>query len=155
VVQATYWKHKYWGLTQGKETPLAGCRAMWTNKRSVGSLDSPLQKHVLWGLLPSHNEEDRLRPHLWMPVFPTTAPPLHTPCLLHVADLHWSRGCHNEAESWNVGKSGASGPGQHLGGRAGPMLMEGTYIASVSGEVLISDGGQTATADDPVCSQSP
>ena len=70
---STYWKHKYWGLTQGKETPLAGCRAMWTNKRSVGSLDSPLQKHVLWGLLPSHNEEDRLRPHLWMPVFSTTA----------------------------------------------------------------------------------
>ena len=46
---------------------------MWTNRRSVGSLDSPLQEHVLRGLLPSHNEEDRLRPHLWMPVFPTTA----------------------------------------------------------------------------------
>ena len=87
--------------------------------------------------------------------FPDNCPHLHTPCLLFVADLHWSRGCHNEAESWNVGNSGASGPGQHLGGRAGPMLMEGTYIGSVSGEVLISDGGQTATADDPVCAQSP
>jgi len=39
----------------------------------VGTPDSPLQEHVLRGLLPSHSEEDRLRPHLWMPVFPTTA----------------------------------------------------------------------------------
>ena len=46
---------------------------MWTNRRSVGSPESPLQVHVLRGLLPSHNEVDRLRPHLWMPVFPTTA----------------------------------------------------------------------------------
>ena len=35
------------------------------------------------------------------------------------------------------------------------MLMEGTYIGSVSVEVLISDGGQIATVDDPVCAQSP
>jgi hypothetical protein len=33
------------------------------------------------------------------------------------------------------------------------MLMEGIFIGSISGEVLISDGGQTATADDPVCAQ--
>ena len=46
---------------------------MWTNRRSVGSPDSPLQKHVLRGLLPSHNEDDRLIPHLWMPDFLTTA----------------------------------------------------------------------------------
>ena len=39
----------------------------------MGSPDSPLQEHVLSGLLPSHNEEDRWRLHLWMPVFPTTA----------------------------------------------------------------------------------
>ena len=39
----------------------------------MGSPDSPLQKHVLRGLLPSHNEEYRWRLHLWMPVFPTTA----------------------------------------------------------------------------------
>ena len=31
----------------------------------------------------------------------------------------------------------------------------GALIGSVSGEVLISDGGQTVTADDPVCAQSP
>ena len=37
------------------------------------STDSPLQEHVLRGLGASHNEEDRLRTHLWMPVFPTTA----------------------------------------------------------------------------------
>ena len=77
------------------------------------------------------------------------------PCLLRVAALHWSRGFHDEAESWDVGNRGASGPGRHLSGRAGATLMEGTYIGSVSGEVLISDGGQTATADDPVCAQSP
>ena len=35
------------------------------------------------------------------------------------------------------------------------MIMEGTYIGSISGEVLISDGGQIATADDPICAQSP
>ena len=72
VFRAIYWTHKSWGLTQGGETPLDDCRAMWTNRRSLGSLDSPLQEHVLRDLLPSHNEEDRLRPHLWMPVFPTT-----------------------------------------------------------------------------------
>ena len=46
---------------------------MWTNWRSVGRLDSPVQVYVLRGLLPSHNEEDRLRPHLWMPVYSTTS----------------------------------------------------------------------------------
>ena len=40
-------------------------------------------------------------------------------------------------------------------GKLWPMLMEGTYIGSTSGEVRISDGGQTVTADDSVCSQSP
>ena len=54
-----------------------------------------------------------------------------------------------------MGSRGASGPGRHLGGTAGAMLMEGTYTGSTLGEVLISDGGQTATADDPVCAQSP
>ena len=86
--------------------------------------------------------------------FPKYFPHLHTPCLLRVANLHWSRGCHDKADSWDVGNRGASGPGQHAGGRAGVMLMEGIFIGSVSGEVLISDGGQTATADDPVCVQS-
>ena len=77
------------------------------------------------------------------------------PCLVRVVDLHWSRRSHDQADSWNVGNRGASGPGQHVGGRAGVMLMEGTYIGSISREVLFSDGGQTATADDPVCAQSP
>ena len=87
--------------------------------------------------------------------FPHNYPPLHMPCLLRVAALHWSRGCHDEAKSWDVGSTGASGPGWHLGGTAGAMLMEGTYTGSPLGDVLISDGGQTATADDPVCAQSP
>ena len=52
---------------------------MWTNRRSVGSLDTPSQEHVLWGLLPSHSEENRLRPQLWMPVFPTTVHPYTRP----------------------------------------------------------------------------
>ena len=46
---------------------------MWTNWRSVERPDSPIQVHVLRGLLPSHNEEDSLRPHLWMPVYSTTS----------------------------------------------------------------------------------
>ena len=46
-------------------------------------------------------------------------------------------------------------PSRHVGGKAGVMLMKGTYIGSVSGEVLISDGGQAVTADDPVCAHSP
>ena len=87
--------------------------------------------------------------------FPNNCPPLHTPCLLCVADLLWSRECHDQADSWNVGNRGACGPGQQAGGRAGVMLMEATYIGSVSGEDLISDGGENATADDPVCAQSP
>ena len=55
--------------------------------------------------------------------FPHNYPPLHMPCLLRVAALHWSRGCHDEAKSWDVGSTGASGPGWHLGGTAGAMLM--------------------------------
>ena len=77
------------------------------------------------------------------------------PCLLRVAALHWSRGCPDEAENWNVGSRGASGPGRHLGGTARATLMEGTYTGNPTGEVLISDGGQTARADDPVRAQSP
>ena len=76
------------------------------------------------------------------------------PCLVHVSDLHWSRRSHDQADSWNVGNRGASGPGQHVGERTGVMLMEGTYIGSISGEVLVSDGGQTVTTDDPVCARS-
>ena len=76
------------------------------------------------------------------------------PCLVPVADLHWSRCFHDQEDSFNVINRGASGPGQHVGGGAGFMLMEGTYIGSVSGEVMVSDGGQTATADDPVCVHS-
>ena len=86
---------------------------------------------------------------------PNNCPPLHTPCLHCVADLHLSRGYHDQADSWDVGNGGASGPGRHVGGRARVMLMEGTYIGSISGEILISDGGQIAKADDPVCAQSP
>ena len=87
--------------------------------------------------------------------FPINGPPLLMPCLVREDDLHWSRGCHDQADSWDVGNGGASGPGWLVVGRAGVMLMEGTYIGSVSGEVLISEGVQTATADDPVCAQSP
>ena len=82
-------------------------------------------------------------------------PHLHMPCLLRVAGLHWSRGCHDQADSEDVGNRGACGPGWLVGGRAGVKLMEGTYIGSISGEVLLSDGGQIATADNPVCAQSP
>ena len=87
--------------------------------------------------------------------FPNNCQHLHMPCLLRVADLPWIRGCHDQADSWDVGNTGASGPGWHAGQRTGVMFMGGTYIGSVSGEVLISNGGQTATADDPVCAHRP
>ena len=87
--------------------------------------------------------------------FPHNYPHLHMPCLFRVADLHWSRGCHDEAENWDVGSRGASGTGQNLGGTAGALLMEDTYIGRTSEEVLLSVGGQTATKDDPVCVKSP
>ena len=87
--------------------------------------------------------------------FPHNYPHLHMPCLLRVADLHWSRGCHDEAENWDVGSRGASGTGQNLGGTARALLMEGTYIGRTSREVLISDGSQTATTDDPVFAKNP
>ena len=45
----------------------------------MGRPDSPVQEHVLRGLLLSHNEEDSLRPHLCMPVCPTTALPCTRP----------------------------------------------------------------------------
>ena len=86
---------------------------------------------------------------------PNNCPPLHTPCLHRVADLHLSRDYHDHEDSWEVGNRGSSGPGRHVGGRTRVMLMEGTYIGSISGEILISDGGQIAKADDPVCAQSP
>ena len=87
--------------------------------------------------------------------FPINCPPLLMPCLVREDDLHWSRGCHDQADSWDVGNRGVSGPGLHVGGRAGIMLMEVTYIGSISGEALISEGVQTATADDPVCALNP
>ena len=92
--------------------------------------------------------------HICGCLFSQQLPSLHTPCLLRVDDLPWSRGCHDQADSWDVGNRGASGPGWHAVKRAGVMLMEGTYIGRVS-EVLISDGGQTATAEDRVWAQSP
>ena len=105
------------------------------------------------GLAPKPHWRGQIETEFVDACFPINCPPLHMPCLVRVADLHWSRCCHDQADSWNVGNRGVSGLGQHVGGRAGVMLMEGTYIGSVSGEVLVSDGGQTATADDPVCVQ--
>ena len=79
VVRAIYWTYKSWGLTQGRETPLDGCRAMSTNRRFLGSRDFPLHENVIRSLHPSHNEDDRLRLHLWMPVLPKTALPWTCP----------------------------------------------------------------------------
>ena len=66
------------GLTQRRQTHLDGCRAMWTNRMSVGTRTPP-PGTCAQGLLPSHIEEDRLRTHLWMPVFPSTAHPYTCP----------------------------------------------------------------------------
>ena len=45
----------------------------------MGSLDSPLEDHMLRGLLPRHGGEDRFRPHLGLPVFATTTHPYTCP----------------------------------------------------------------------------
>ena len=83
VVRAIYWTHKSWGLTQGRETPLDGCRAMWTNRRSVGSPDSPLQELVLRSLLPTtmkRTDWDRICGCLFSKVLPTLTHAMLTPC---------------------------------------------------------------------------
>ena len=41
------------GLDTGKRNALNGCRATWTNRKSVGSPESPLQELVLRSLLPT------------------------------------------------------------------------------------------------------
>ena len=79
VVWAIYWKRKSCGLTQGRQAPLAGYRAMWTNRRTVGKPGLPSPGACAQGLLPSQGEEDWLRPHLWLPIFPTTTHPYTCP----------------------------------------------------------------------------
>ena len=124
---------------------------MWTNRRSVGSPDSPLQEIVLRGLLPSHNEEDRWRLHLWMPVFPPSAHPYT--CQAYLVWLI----CIGAGAAMTKQRVGMWETEVHLVqggiwvGETGPR----SWRALTSREVLISDGGQTATGDDPVCAQSP
>nr|XP_010950855.1 PREDICTED: spermatid nuclear transition protein 4-like [Camelus bactrianus] len=59
--------------------------------------------------------------------------------------LHQNKGCHYQGESLAVGNRGQSDPGRRLGGAA--RAIAGTYSGSASGTVLISNEGQTATAD--------
>jgi len=66
------------------------------------------------GLAPKSGWRGLIETTLVASCFLHNYPPLHMPCLLRVAALHWSRGCHDEAESWDVGSRGASGPGRHL-----------------------------------------
>ena len=115
------------------------------------SPESPLQEHVLRGLLPSHNEEERLRLHLWMPVFPPSAHPYT--CQAYLVWLI----CIGAGAAMTKQRVGMWETEVHLVqggiwvGETGPC----SWRALTSGEVLISGGGQTATGDDPVCAQSP
>ena len=52
---------------------------MWTNGRAVGSLDYPVEDHMLGALLPRHGGKDRFRLHMWLPVSPTTTHPYTCP----------------------------------------------------------------------------
>ena len=147
------------GSDKGKTNTVRWLQGYVANRRSVGSPDFPSRSMCSGACSQAtmkRTDSDRICGCGLFSAgcFPKNCPPLHTPCLDHVADLHWSRGCHDQADSFNVGNRGASGPGQHVGGRVRVMLMEGTYIGRVSGEVLISGGGQTAKADNPVCVQS-
>ena len=83
VVRAIYWTHKSWGLTKGREKPLNGCRAMWTNRRSLGSPDSPLQENAISGLHPSTmkmTDWDCICWCLFSQQLPSLAHALLTPC---------------------------------------------------------------------------
>ena len=113
VFRAIFWTHKSWGLTQGSETPLNGCRAMWTNRRSVGSLDSPSRSMCSGACSQAtmkRTDWDRISGCLFSQKLPTLTHALLTPsgrCALE-------QGCHDHVESWDVGKIGASGQGGML-----------------------------------------
>ena len=154
VVWAIYWKRKSCGLTQGRQAPLAGYRAMWTNRRAVRSLDSPLQEHVLRAC-----SQVRVKRTDWdhtcgFPFSPQLPTPTHALLTLRGCSAleqglpWWGRelGCGKRRCIWPRAASEWNSWGHAL---------EGTYTGSPSGDVLISDGGQTAAADDPVCAQSP
>ena len=89
-----YIGHKSCGLTQGRETTLDGCRAMWTNRTSVGSPDFPLQEHVLRGFLASLNEEDG-----WDPICGCLFSQL--PTLTHALLTLWGRSTLEQGLSWS------------------------------------------------------
>ena len=76
VVWAIYWTHNSWGLTQGIETPLAGCRAMWTKRRSVGSLDSGACSQATM----KRTDWDCICGRLFSPQVPTPTHALLTSC---------------------------------------------------------------------------
>ena len=83
VVRAIYWTHKSWGLTQGRETPLDGCRAMWTKRRSVGSLDSPSRSMCSGACSQAtmkRTDWDRICGCLFSPQVPTPTHALLTSC---------------------------------------------------------------------------
>jgi len=61
------------GSDIGKRNTLRWLQGYVDEQEVCGKPGLPLQEHVLRVLLSSHNEEDRLRPHLWMPDFATTA----------------------------------------------------------------------------------
>lgn len=61
VTQVTHWVPQSWSHTQGKQTPMAGWRTTWTNRRAVGSLDSAQEVHMSTGLLLRQGREGKLR----------------------------------------------------------------------------------------------
>ena len=142
------------GSDKGKTNTLRWLQGYVANRRSVGSPDSP-SRSMCSGACSQDTMKRTDRDRICGCLFSQQLPTLKHSLLTCVVYLHWSRGCHVQADSWDVGNRGASGPGQHVGGSARVMLLKVTYKGSVLGEVLISDRVQTATADDSVGAKSP
>ena len=124
VVRAIYWTHKSWGLTQGRETPLDGCRAMWTKRRSVGSLDSPSRSMCSGACSQAtmkRTDWDRICGCLFSPQVPTPTHALLTSCgcsALEQGLPWWGRelGCGKERCIWPRAASGWESRGHAHGG---------------------------------------
>ena len=86
------WVPQPWGLTQGRQAPLAGSRTTETNKRTVGSLDSPREEHKHL-LAPEAGCTGQIQNKGWLTHFqwpsctPQPEPSFNTPALFSSFDI--------------------------------------------------------------------
>ena len=79
--RAIYWTHKSWDLTQGRETPLDGGRAMWLTG-CQWEARTPPPGACAQGLAPKPQWRGQIETTFVDACFPNKCPPLHMPCLL-------------------------------------------------------------------------